>query len=264
MPKINGLGISEYTEKKQEIYNSITSTLIGKINGIINNEFQPDGWVAPEVLIIDTTSGPGKYMWKDKEIIGSPLSIISTIKKYPRLKANIHFIEEKWMWNRLLKMNINGYHNPNHKITIHPPEKFEEIIPIIMKKSLIQHRQFGWIYNDPSGEAPQFDRIAKAVNLWRYKYFDVIINVACTAIKRIRRCGSTKECRSLLQYLQLFQKNHWYVSEPYGKNQWTMILGSNYKFSKNEIKPLHFWQSDRGQEIFDKVEFSNDERKNWR
>lgn len=245
--KINKVGISRYTRIKQEHFKTILTTH-ARIFQYIKRKYE---WVRPHYLYIDMNAGPGSYEdEKGDEIKGSPLIFLDVADKL-NLSFKAKFIENN-------KENLEDLHITIAEIwcSMGEPDSWDDDTINYIKKNhnkvigeLCTHsrpKQYGLIYNDPSGELPSFDALRLFADC--YKRADILINCPATTLKR-----SPKKI-SILDYLKGINKKYWLIRELYFEHQWTFLIGTNWiDFPEFEKIGLYRKDSKEGQRILDKV-----------
>lgn len=82
---------------------------------------------------------------------------------------------------------------------------------------------FGTVYADPSNAELPWELLEKFNEV--YPAIDIMINIACASYKRtISQVGY----KTLAERLPRI-KSRWIVRRPYGKHQWSILIGSNWK-----------------------------------
>lgn len=157
---------------------------------------------------------------------------------------------------------IKVIHGDNHQV-LHP-----RLLPA---KSWL----FGLVYCDPNGvnDLP----LDALMNFYRPTHtatqkIDLLIHFSGTALKRCYGAGLNKY--TLPSIMQQINKKFWYVREPFERDQWTFLYGTNYDKWPPELKlrisgvpitgldrlGMFCCTSDKGQAILETLIYTNRER----
>lgn len=121
----------------------------------------------------------------------------------------------------------------------------------------IKGKPYGLIYNDPCG-IPSFSTLAIISQLPQIEHIDMLINCPATAIKR-RNGVFGGQC--LVDGLDEIKKKHWLVRAPYGRWQWTILVGTNWTDMKSwRAQQLYPINSSEGQAVLDRMNRTRSER----
>jgi len=242
---------SDYTTEKMYYFERILRIHLSVARNVIRKYKTP-------YLYVDMTSASGKIKTTDGEIIyGSPLRFLSAIQDYPDIDYTIQFIDEDNKKIDCLRKNIeaefprtNCYiHNGTHQSFTDSEElKF-------------RNGTFGLIYLDLYGD---FGNSIQALNqivkrdplkLKRDEQkpmLDILISFSGTSIKRPNGVEKyNRQNRTLYDYVNGIDKKCWLVREPYGKQQWSFLLGT-YGDIFDDYKKYEFYRmdSEEGKDIF--------------
>lgn len=242
-PVKDGVGQSEYTQTKQELFKSILDMHIAVTMAVLRKH----PFYRQSYLFVDATAGPGIYGTRQNRFIGSPLIFLQSADK-SGLGYNAHFIEESPRNVRILSRLLSNCRGES--VTIYEGN-YENILPSILTVS--DATQLGMLYIDPNG-IPDWDPIVDVVN--RYPRLDLLIHISATSVKRVPQSPSLEEAMSNLG------KSNWLIRRPIrsDKNQWTFLLGSNAEifktYSRIQFFPL---TSPAAQEFFPRIALTKQE-----
>ena len=247
---------SEYTAIKQEHFRKIIKKHINICSAIFpKHPGRTDG----KYWYFDLNAGVGFT----ETSLGSPLIFLKEVEQY-KFPVRTALFELEKCWYNHLKTSIDLY---NHGVLSNRVQceiyngdnnqLFGEYY-----RSGQKDKRLGLIYNDPFG-IPQFDLLAKISKLKCYSMNDILINCPSTAIKRARNSPTTYTERSLVESLRPINRSFWLIREPYGPQQWTMLIGSNWPYFP-EFSGLGFYklQSSRGQELLNLFNYTKKEMMN--
>ena len=107
--------------------------------------------------------------------------------------------------------------------------------------------RFGYVYVDPNVPSIPKTLTEFYAHTCNQK-IDLIINIAATSLKR-QGLSLEQEIRQVMAY-----KRKWLIREPYGRHQWTMLIGTNWvKVNDWSAKGFHLLDTEAGRAIFDRV-----------
>jgi len=265
-------GISDITNIKQKnfteylkLYSKIIPSIIKKFNG--------SAWEC--FFFFDMNAGPGGYIKNGIDIDinyrGSPIIFLDEIKNYNYQTRYIFIEKDKNIYNNLIKYIYNNYSknyfdiacigesnelkfnnkNTNHKGIIANIDNRNAIKELIKNQPNIKNKKcFGFIYTDPNGIFDT-EMLKDISNIPCFQFMDILINCNGTAIKR---CTGAFGTENLNIKLRTINKKHWKIRIPFGKWQWSLLWGTNWK-NFPAIKGMGFYDinSIEGQQIFQKL-----------
>ncbi len=114
----------------------------------------------------------------------------------------------------------------------------------------------GMILSDPNGTDVPIDELSMISK--ELPRIDIAINFGSSSFKRCR--GAFGESRPNLEsMIHSLNKKHWYIREPIGRQQWTILVGRNVLVgSVKEMNELGFYglDSSSGQDIFSRCNYT--------
>ena len=139
------------------------------------------------------------------------------------------------------------------------------LIPSIPK--LIKHSTrgenlehvMGTVLSDPNGADVPIDELA-----WLNKQcpkLDIVINWASRAYKLHRTSPNSASRGTLKDCIDKIGKDYWLIGKPRGNFAFTLLIGRNFKVEEHKSLGLYQLDSDIGQQWFDQLNFTENERK---
>ncbi len=255
MPKEDGVGYGELTPYKIEHLGDILAMHLAVTSAVVLKNHKKYNY-KKSYRYVDLTSGKG--FSPDRKILGSPLVFLRNAESKLQIPYRADFIEKIEKNFIELKSNVaneiakNKWGNPNVHFHF---GKYQTLA-----RSLLANRnlkEFGLIFVDPSGNAPDFDAI-KNICALRPK-MEILIYVSSTSIKRIHQHTN----KLLSDYMQDIGKKYWLVRKPisWDQNKWTFLMGSNSDIFK-DYKKINFLRLDspEAQVFFPKLNLSEKQR----
>lgn len=239
-------GYSGITPIKQQQFRQIIETHL-RCSYCIFRKHSSNGWLDGKYYYFDINAGAGKDVDGG---LGSPLIFLEEASRV-QMQYDVVLIEKnKRRYNELLR-NLEPYiGKPGFNIVCHCGDHNS-----IIDKYLIAEKisRFGICYADPNGK-PSFSLLAKIAKTSCYSRLDILMNCSATTVKRSGPNNHITNGLTLDGYLQTINKHHWIVREPYGKQQWSFILGTNWAdFPGFEKIGMYRIATSRGNQIFTKL-----------
>jgi three-Cys-motif partner protein len=256
----NGLGASEYTRYKQEHLNHILRTHVKICSKIISRS----NWAQEAYHYFDLNAGPGTYVHDGELIKGSPLVFLEEQKAFD-IKCHAVFFEIDDSNRTNLVQNVAKYTGkPGLSLAFHG--NHEKFLPCYFP-SPVQKRVrkvYGLVYSDPTGSSPPFELLQRMFSRKCYSTLDVLLYFSATNHKRQLMAPACPLSNRLDAVLRSIQKKYWIVREPYGRHQWTFLIGTNWTdFPVFEGLGFHRLDSPEGKRILAKLNYTNLEMKTY-
>ncbi len=239
-------GYSGITPVKQQQFRQIIETHL-RCSYCIFRKHAAGGWIEGKYYYFDINAGAGRDVDGGA---GSPLIFLEEASCVP-MKYEVILIEKnKRRYNALLK-NVEPYiGKPGINIVCHCGDHNGIIDKYLVAEKLAR---FGVCYADPNGK-PSFGLLSKIAKTSCYSRLDILMNCSATAVKRSGPNNSITNGLTLDGYLQTINKHHWIVREPYGKQQWSFLLGTNWAdFPSFEKIGMYRTRTLEGNQIFSKL-----------
>lgn len=116
--------------------------------------------------------------------------------------------------------------------------------------------QYGIVYADPSNAAPSWE-VLESIKLQSPR-MDILVNLACASYKRKVKLPDYVHLHEHLFAL----KKLWFVREPIGKHQWSILFGTDWvRYPEDQKNNYHSIESERGRELLDQIVYTHSERR---
>jgi hypothetical protein len=238
---------SDYTPIKQQ---ALHDALTQQMNLIVHIT---EKWnKARPYTFFDLNAGPG--MTEDQQP-GSPLIFRRIASEYMAQWPNFHFEATLYeadlqTYSKLVRVLGN---DPRFIIK---NENHDELRSELLKKRDHPTKQdkwtFGAVYADPSNATLPWELLELFNHV--YPRVDIMINIACASYKRtIAQAGY----QTLADRLPTIKK-HWIVRKPFGKHQWSILVGTNWEdYPAWRRKNFYPWNDQGvGTSIFEKLVYT--------
>lgn len=260
MPIKNGVGYGQYTGVKIEDFSKILAMHMAITQAVIKKHAS---YFKAEYRYVDLTAGKGST---PDGTIGSPIVFLT---KASDSKFNIPFHAD------LVEREKNNIDELKKVIASHPnnlsqqgqinfySDEYEKIIPNLFKST--RETELGLVYVDPTGTKDLPDLNTLALISKRRPRMEILFYLSATGVKR-----QFQQTHKLLgDFLNATGKQHWLIRKPIkgDKHQWTFLLGSNsdlFKPFKSIRTNFYLLNSPEGQEVFQKMNLSQDQRNEQR
>ncbi len=254
MPIENGIGYGEYTSVKIEHLSKILAMHMAITQAVIKKHAS---YYESKYRYMDLTAGKGSTPDGNK---GSPIIFLDKVSDP---KFEIPYQAD------LIEREQNNIEDLRNAVLSHPMSRieyihfhlgeYENIIPDLLKFK--KDFELGLIYVDPTGttDLPDIDTLA-FISKMRPR-MEILFYLSATGVKR----QFQQTHKFLADFLDATGKQHWLIRKPFkGDNhQWTFLLGSNSDLFKpyKSIRGYFFiLDSPEGQEVFEKINLSQDQR----
>lgn len=251
MPKENGIGFSEWTKEKQEIFRSLARINLMMWSAVLNKN---GAYFRGNFTYFDITAGNGMH---PEYGLGSPLIYIDELRDNFSKPWVVHLFELNYTNATQLEETVNKRYPPRTKdnVFIYNGDNAVLLDSWINKS---KNKVPGLLYCDPTGEVPPFRLLSRFSCIW--ESIDLLVAFSATNKKR-ERCRFGR-CELKEDISSIYKKNI-LIREPFGKHQWTFFYMTNGPLPVWERQGLHPLNSKRGQEIFNKLNYTNKERNDY-
>jgi hypothetical protein len=251
MPVANGQGYSEYTAVKQEHFTAIIAMHLKIVSAIISENTWPD----KRYWYFDLTAGSGSHPKTGAP--GSPLIFLGIAERMG-VAYQAMLIERESAACELLGARLASVGSQFGSTEVLRGDHCEMMREL--RCVLPPRPTYGLAYCDPSGDRPAFELLAEMSQWSGLARVDFLVNCSATNIKREYR--AFHRGRHISDDVAGIAKRYWLVREPYGKFQWTFLLGTNWdKFPEYRKIGLYRLSSPEGQAILERLAYSEPERK---
>jgi len=249
------LGVSDYTVYKQRHLGAVLNAHLRICSAILRRAT----WAHEEYHYFDLHAGPGRYTHNGLNLAGSPLIFLDNLKTMG-VRCHAVFFEIDDSLRTELVRNIRPYLDlPGLSVSINGDH--EQFLPCYFGPPQKRPKRiFGLVYADPTGKAPPFGLLSRMFRQKRFSTLDLLLYFSATNLKRQLKAPGCQFNSRLKEVLMVIDKRHWIVREPYGRHQWTFLIGTNWTdFPVFERLGFHRWDSDEGQRILDILNYTNEE-----
>ncbi len=277
MPKVDDVGFSEFTARKIETFANIldmhiqiTQAVLKKhpsfrqnyryIDATSGKGFTPNENVITKEVLFKPPIWSGLDLIQGGKLLGSPLVFLTVAESE---KVNIpyraEFIESNATNISELEQCVKNYSSKNcwetkNRVRYYSG-MYQDIISTLV--SSVDEKEYGLLFVDPSGDAPDFETIGYFSKM--RPRMEILIYLFATNIKRIYE----KTGKLLSDYLTEMGKPYWLIGKPIkgDKFQRTFLLGSNWDKFK-DYRKIDFMRlgSPEAQSFFPKLNLSASQR----
>jgi hypothetical protein len=242
---------SEYTPIKQQALDAALRQQMSLVVQITKtwNHRKP-------YLYFDLNAGPGV---NDDNELGSPMIFNRVAEEF--IQKTRRFYYEAMLYEadhstylKLLTVLGNdarfAIKNTDHGSLLDELQRRRYQIPFNERKWI-----FGTIYADPSNATLPWDLLEEMNEV--YPHVDVMINIACASYKRTISMAGYQTLADRLPRV----KKHWIVRRPFGKHQWSILIGTNWDdYPAWREKNFYPWNDKGiGSNIFEKLVYTPDQ-----
>jgi hypothetical protein len=271
MPIDGSVGHSAHTPLKQELF----TTLLRWHTSVTSRVMAKHDWVSPAYVYLDLYAGAGASHGNDFFALpGSPILALRILREQ-HLPARAVYIESDPETAAILRQRL--YAEPGLMPSVMAPDGavyFEDALSTyqvygqdhtVAVPALLTRWQehedlsslFGLIYADPNG-TPCFDLLRTCATL--LPHVDILIHFGATTLKRQRRSPVHPFAQILVDYLKTVPKSYWLVREPMARQQWTFLLGTNWKGLKDwRTQGLCRTDTPMGQRLLNELSYTRKE-----
>ena len=223
-----------------------------------------------QYTVLDLNAGPGRYRLPDGRVVdGTPILVLrrlahSKLQSWRALfiEADADIAAELRYWLDT-EASLLGITTEQYKV-VHGDHK--QVVQPWVAESVPAKGGLGLILHDPNG-APDFGLLESLTHNPQLERFDIVVYLQATPVKRVRGLPENYDTAGWqrLEEAMPHVKRHWVVREPSGSNQYALCIGSNGPLP-GTWKRQRFWplESDRGQDIFERINLTARERRDFR
>lgn len=248
MPINNGVGYSEYTPKKQELFRKMIRMNICAWKSIMQKQHRHQTYT-----YFDINAGPGVT---NEYGYGSPFIFLDEAIG-AGLQYCAHFIEIDSQNAFDLRLNLANNFQEDAYYNVWNGDNGQIINNNWIDNQKNRNTVPGLLYCDPSGSPPPFDVLIKFSLIWRS--IDILINLSAANIKRDRKRNNREF--DLIYNLNLFDKKNILIREPYGCHQWSFIYLTNGPSFEWKKQKFHLISSEIGTKTLEKMNYTEEELK---
>lgn len=267
MPFYGSAGFSENTPLKQQHFGIILEAH-AEITKAILRKYP---WATPYYLYFDMNAGPGLY---PDNTSGSPIISTDVLQHlgmpfcgycvednqatYERLchtfrRVYAPYEQQEAITKYLIPENgrVLLHHSPSHKAV-------EDFLALLKTWPYSYSSMYGLVYHDPNGY-PEFETLQRCADT--LPRTDILIHCQANIIKRCFHSPRHPSYdKRLDQLMQSIKKDYWLIREPYGRDQWTFLLGTNWT-DFPEFRTIGFYKtaSHEGKRILQKLSLKSEE-----
>lgn len=174
-------------------------------------------------LYIDTNAGPGNYAAHGApQVDGSPLIFLDVAVQQLAGYEALFIERDAGEYERLARNTRPWLSDGRRRSARAIAADANEIIPICGPEEY----RYGLIYHDPNGP-PDWELLRSAAA--RFPRVDILVNLNCTSIKRVRGAHG-QDAPDLLSGLARIGKQYVYhTATTHGKWQWLMAMLTNFE-----------------------------------
>lgn len=260
--KVGAASCGAFTAGKIDDFGGEAKKWLNIVSGIVPRAIM-GGWGAPRAYYLDLNAGPGWY--PDFHLDGSPVVFLRAAASR-RLQIGASLFERDPATAQMLNERLR-YHGLDANVIV--GDHRETLLPetVRIAAETVGRRAYGLVFSDPNGDdwyvteagpsnvpSALLAEVAK-----RLPFFDFLLNVPATNIKRLRAAGLTD--RTLVDDIKTIGKRFNLVRAPRGPSQWVMFLLTDWAgypvWSKRGFSPV---DSPEGRATIDRIAFTETER----
>lgn len=248
MPVTNGIGHSDWTPEKQDMFRRFLGIHFRMAKTAMAKHKRT------RYYYFDLNAGTG--VTPDGKKDGSPLIFIQEAER-AAIEYNAHMIEVnpdnfKCLDRNLAYFGIAAYRS-RAILADHNDYMASFCVP--------RYRgEFGLFYTDPTGiDDLPFETLARLSHYWGKA--DILMALSAANLKRV---GVAHGRPRLIDYLRSIKKRRWVIREPRGKHQWTFLYGTNGPAPRWAKQGWHPVTSPEGTDILLRLSLTREEYDRWR
>lgn len=236
---------SPYTPIKQQ---ALEAALRHQINLVVHITKKFNNYRHP-YLYFDLNAGPGIT---EERQLGSPLIFKRIAEEYLREWRNFRFEGMLYEADRQTYLKLKSELKDDPRFIIEQSDHKSLNDWLIQRRTIPFNQRkwvFGAVYADPSNATLPWELLEEMNDV--YPRVDVMINIACASYKRTISMAGYQTLADRLPKI----KDHWIVRRPFGKHQWSILIGSNWPdYPAWNEKEFYPWNDKGiGTDIFEKL-----------
>lgn len=249
MPVENHIGRSEETPIKHAHFKAQMAAHANTTAAILKKY---PGWANPFYLYIDINAGDGGT----KDDPGSPLIAINILRNTRGMQYRALLIELDEGHAATLERRVAYAHHATVKQGDH-----NIVLREYIQEAHKPEKTYGLLFADPNGIDPAWDLLADFAEV--FPKVDIMIYIAATSLKRVRLWKNNNGYEAepcLAEHIDSIGKKHWIIREPRGVQQWTFLIGTNWK-ALPRYEKFGFYQltAPQGQRVLQKTNYTAEE-----
>jgi hypothetical protein len=280
MPLDGSAGYSDNTAVKQQHLAALMGVVFPAIRGIMRKHT----WALQDyATYVDCTAGPGFY--PDLDLPGSPVLALEAAEKaqlplrallfeerletYDRLVGHLHEFWPGFVWERTADgygdhgILLDGAAPGAIRVTTEQRDYNQTIARWVDDERRAQgdwpdkkHR-FGMLYLDENGKAPPLTMLQDVST--NVLHLDLVLHLATTTLKRRGQSPVDPWPFRLRDVMRIIGKKHWVIREPYGKHNWSFLVGTQWA-NFPELRKIGFYRAETAEGL-ELIEFMDRTRK---
>lgn len=257
MPVENQIGFSNCTADKQDGLAKFFRMHIPMVRAVFKNAAaNKNNHAFQKYIFVDTNAGDGANRHYGE---GSPVIFLRAIIR-AKMPFRAFFIERE-------KANVESLREIVRTMGVEDSVEVlegdnRELFPAVVRK--IQQEAgrkttYGLIYKDPNG-APDLD-LLKYASLHLPK-IDLLVRMPTRVLKRKANAPQCSSYR-LIDFVKTVEKQDWIIRDTFALDKhhdWTFLFGSNYKTGDWKKERFFALDSEKGQEILERLGQTKKER----
>lgn len=247
--KVTNVGCGPDTELKEEHFRGIVSIIAGAAKGAMNHQRS----IANRCFwAYELNAGSGMNEYNGNVFEGSPLIALDVLRNL-QLPYRAVFMDNGK--DNIDNLRVLAGNDPNVTCVLANNADYMR-----SHCSNVGRDCYGYVFHDPNGvDDFNADMLLDIFNYPAFHRIDLIINIGATSFKRVLGAFPNRQDARLDTAISRLvdRKKVWLVREPYGKNQWTFLVGSNWvKLPDWKRQGFFRMDSPEGEDILDRLMYT--------